>query len=103
MSHFSTETYVAQKRFGLDGGESLMVALNGLFEQTAANGVDEIVMGMAHRGRLNVLANFLHKPLEVIFHEFSENYVTDLAGGDGDVKYHLGFETTRQTQATATR
>ena len=73
---FLHKTYVAQKRFGLDGGESLMVALNGLFEESRKNGVDEIVMGMAHRGRLNVLANFLHKPLEVIFHEFSENYVT---------------------------
>ncbi|MFT5412777.1 MAG: 2-oxoglutarate dehydrogenase E1 component, partial [Verrucomicrobiales bacterium] len=95
---FLHKTYVAQKRFGLDGGESVMVALNGLFEATKENGVDEIVMGMAHRGRLNILANFLHKPLEVIFHEFSENYVTDLAGGDGDVKYHLGFETTRKTK-----
>ena len=95
---FLHKTYVAQKRFGLDGGESLMVALNGLFEATRENGVEEIVMGMAHRGRLNVLANFLHKPLEVIFHEFSENYVTDLAGGDGDVKYHLGFETSRETK-----
>ena len=94
---FLHKTYVAQKRFGLDGGESLMVALNGLFEATAENGVDEIVMGMAHRGRLNVLANFLHKPLDIIFHEFTENYVTDLVGGDGDVKYHLGFETTRET------
>ena len=55
---FLHKTYVAQKRFGLDGGESLMVALNGLFEASKENGVDEIVMGMAHRGRLNVLANF---------------------------------------------
>ncbi len=90
------QKYVAQKRFGLEGGESTMVALNTLLYKAAGQGVDEIVMGMAHRGRLNVLANFLHKPLSVLFHEFSENYVPDLAGGDGDVKYHLGYETARE-------
>jgi len=95
---FLHKTYVAQKRFGLDGGESLMVALNGIFEATEGEGVQEIVMGMAHRGRLNVLANFLHKPLDVIFHEFSDNYVPNLVGGDGDVKYHLGFENVRKTK-----
>ena len=57
--------------------------------------MEEIVMGMAHRGRLNVLANFLKKPLSVLFNEFSENYVPNLVCGDGDVKYHLGYETER--------
>ena len=56
-------------------------------------------MGMAHRGRLSVLANFLRKPLEMLFYEFSENYVPDTVGGDGDVKYHLGFETVRDTRS----
>ncbi len=56
-------------------------------------------MGMAHRGRLSVLANFLRKPLEVLFYEFTENYVPNMVAGDGDVKYHLGFETVRQTKS----
>ena len=55
-------------------------------------------MGMAHRGRLSVLANFLRKPLDYLFYEFSENYVPNMVGGDGDVKYHLGFETSRRTE-----
>ncbi|MED6299287.1 MAG: 2-oxoglutarate dehydrogenase E1 component [Verrucomicrobiota bacterium] len=90
------QKFVAQKRFGLEGGESTLVALNTLLHQGIDNGVEEIVMGMAHRGRLNVLANFLQKPLSVLFHEFSENYVPDLVCGDGDVKYHLGYETRRE-------
>ena len=64
-----------------------------------AQGVREIVMGMAHRGRLSVLATFLKKPLKVLLHEFSENYVPVLVAGDGDVKYHLGYEITRETAA----
>ncbi len=93
---FLHQKYVAQKRFGLEGGESTMVALGSLLLKGAGMGVEEFVMGMAHRGRLNILANFLNKPLSMLFNEFSENYVPDLAGGDGDVKYHLGYETTRK-------
>ena len=51
---------------------------------------------MAHRGRLNVLANFLNKPLQVIFNEFQDNFIPELVGGNGDVKYHLGYQTTRE-------
>ncbi len=102
FERFLHQKYVAQKRFGLDGGEATMVALNGILEACPGEGVEEIVMGMAHRGRLNVLANFIKKPLTEIFHEFSENYVPNLVGGDGDVKYHLGFETAR-TAATGDR
>jgi len=93
FEHFLHRKYVGQKRFGLDGGESLMVALNTIFEASSEEGIDHLVMGMAHRGRLNVLANFLCKPLKVILYEFSENYVPNIIMGDGDVKYHLGFET----------
>ncbi|HIG85109.1 MAG: 2-oxoglutarate dehydrogenase E1 component [Verrucomicrobiales bacterium] len=93
--------FVAQKRFGLEGGESTLVALNTLLHQGIDNGVEEIVMGMAHRGRLNVLANFIQKPLSVLFNEFSENYVPDLVCGDGDVKYHLGYETRREIEGAA--
>ena len=58
-------------------------------------------MGMAHRGRLTVLANFLRKSYNTIFKEFSENYMPDLVAGDGDVKYHLGYESVRETESGA--
>ena len=93
---FLHQKYVAQKRFGLEGGESTMVALNTILLEGARMGLDELIVGMAHRGRLNVLVNLLNKPLSVLFHEFSENYVPNLVGGDGDVKYHLGYETGRE-------
>ncbi|MEI8294476.1 MAG: 2-oxoglutarate dehydrogenase E1 component [bacterium] len=88
--------YVGQKRFSLEGGESLMLALNTILENCPKLGVLEIVMGMAHRGRLNVLANLLHKPASVIFNEFQDTFTPDLVGGNGDVKYHLGYHTTRE-------
>src|SRR5437588_6807543 len=88
--------YVGQKRFSLQGAEGLMVVLDRLLQKCPENGVEEICMGMAHRGRLNVLANFLKKSLQVIFTEFSENYIPDLVAGDGDVKYHLGYRTVRK-------
>jgi len=97
FERFLHAKYVGQKRFSIEGGESLMVALQSVLEEGAALGVREIVMGMAHRGRLSVLAAFLKKPLKVLLHEFSENYVPVLVAGDGDVKYHLGYEITRRT------
>ncbi len=97
FEHFLHTKYVGQKRFSLEGGESLMVILDTLLQSCPERGVEEIVMGMAHRGRLNVLANFMKKSLKVIFTEFSENFVPDLVAGDGDVKYHLGYRTTRET------
>ncbi|MCB1234455.1 MAG: 2-oxoglutarate dehydrogenase E1 component, partial [Verrucomicrobiae bacterium] len=99
FERFLHRKYVGQKRFSLEGGESLMVALQTIFERCSASGIVEMVTGMAHRGRLNVLANLLQKPLKVLFHEFSENYVPDLVAGDGDVKYHLGFDASRETRA----
>ena len=98
FEHFLHTRYVGQKRFSLEGGESLMVILDHVFEQSPRKGVKEIVMGMAHRGRLTVLANFLRKSLNLIFTEFSANYVPELVSGDGDVKYHLGYETKRLTR-----
>jgi 2-oxoglutarate dehydrogenase E1 component len=99
FERFLHRRYVGQKRFSIEGAEGLLVALETLFERLPALGGKEIVMGMAHRGRLSVLANFLRKPLEVLFYEFTENYVPNMVAGDGDVKYHLGFETIRQTTA----
>jgi 2-oxoglutarate dehydrogenase E1 component len=93
--------YVGQKRFSLQGAEALMVILDGVLQRCPKHGVEEICMGMAHRGRLNVLANFLKKSLQVIFTEFSTNYIPDLVAGDGDVKYHLGYRTVRKIHGDA--
>ncbi len=99
FERFLHAKYVGQKRFSMEGGESVMVALNTILESGAEGPMEEIIMGMAHRGRLTVLANFLQKPLKVLLNEFSENFVPDLVAGDGDVKYHLGYEIKRPTAA----
>ncbi len=88
---FLHRNYVGQKRFSLEGGEMLIPLLDAIIERAGSlGGVREIVMGMPHRGRLNVLANILHKPYGMIFNEF-EGSKPESVGGDGDVKYHLGF------------
>lgn len=89
--------YVGQKRFGLEGGETFIAALDSILEHCPATGVEEIVLGMAHRGRLNVLTSVMHKPFELLFEQFSENYLPDTVAGDGDVKYHLGYEAVIET------
>jgi 2-oxoglutarate dehydrogenase E1 component len=83
--------YIGQKRFGLEGGENTIPALDAIINTAAGEGVQEAVIGMAHRGRLNVLANILGKTYEQIFNEFEGHAVPDLTMGSGDVKYHLGF------------
>ena len=88
--------YVGQKRFSLQGAESLMIILDTILQKCPDAGVVEICMGMTHRGRLNVLANLLRKSLKVVFAEFTENYIPDLVAGDGDVKYHLGYRSVRK-------
>jgi len=97
FENFLHTRYVGQKRFSLEGGETLITALDSIFQKCPDEGVEEIVMGMAHRGRLNVLANVMGKSHEFIFREFSENFVPDGAHGSGDVKYHLGYESVRTT------
>jgi 2-oxoglutarate dehydrogenase E1 component len=93
---FLGRKYVGTKRFGLDGGESMIPALESVIKYGGAMGVREIVIGMAHRGRLNVLANVMQKPYRIIFHEFAGGASTpDDVGGSGDVKYHLGTSTDR--------
>jgi 2-oxoglutarate dehydrogenase E1 component len=87
-----------QKRFGLEGAESLIPLLNTLVDDGAALGIQEVVMGMAHRGRLNVLAHVVNKPYEVILREF-EGRTQENFDGDGDVKYHLGYAQDRQTKS----
>ena len=84
--------YVGQKRFSLEGGETLLPMLDAVVERAPQAGIREIVIGMAHRGRLNVLANTLRKPFEQIFNEFEDLYLPESTkDGDGDVKYHMGF------------
>lgn len=83
--------YIGEKRFSLEGGETTIPGLDAIIQTAAANGVEEVVIGMAHRGRLNVLANIMGKTYEEIFNEFEGNVEADLTMGDGDVKYHLGF------------
>ncbi len=83
--------YIGQKRFSLEGGETTIPALDAILNTASANGVQEVVIGMAHRGRLNVLANILGKTYEEIFNEFEGTAIPDTTMGSGDVKYHLGF------------
>ncbi|MFT6382680.1 MAG: 2-oxoglutarate dehydrogenase E1 component, partial [Akkermansiaceae bacterium] len=93
---FLGKKFLGEKRFSLEGGEGLMILLNRILEGCPATGVKEIEMGMPHRGRLNVLAHFVKKSIATLLYEFTPNYVPDLVAGDGDVKYHLGYEKVRK-------
>ncbi|MBC7554344.1 MAG: 2-oxoglutarate dehydrogenase E1 component [Taibaiella sp.] len=89
---FLNTKFIGQKRFGLEGGESTIAAFDTILNDAADAGVAEMVIGMAHRGRLNILANTLNKTYEQIFSEFEGNMPADMTFGSGDVKYHLGFQ-----------
>jgi len=91
--------FVGQKRFSLEGGESLIPLLDFMIEAGADIGVEEVVVGMAHRGRLNVLAHVLNKPYHLIFSEFEGAFLPADIQGDGDVKYHLGYSHNQTTRA----
>ena len=91
FEQFLDKKYIGQKRFSLEGGESTIPGLDAIIHKGAEMGVEEFVFGMAHRGRLNVLANILGKTYEQIFNEFEGNAIPDTTMGDGDVKYHLGY------------
>src|SRR5437867_730937 len=101
FEQFLQARYPGQNRFSLEGGEALVPLLDALVEETARLEVAEVVLGMAHRGRLNVLAHVLEKPYEMIFAEFEGAPLPDDILGDGDVKYHLGYSKDRQTRAGA--
>lgn len=93
---FLGRKYVGTKRFGLDGGESMIPALEGIIKTGGQMGLEEVVIGMPHRGRLNVLANVMKKPYRAIFHEFRGGSANpEDVGGSGDVKYHLGTSSDR--------
>ncbi len=98
FEHFLHTRYMGQKRFSLEGGESLIPMLDRLIQKSGVTGVKEIILGMAHRGRLNVLANILGKSLTDIFSEFEGTQLQDeVPTGSGDVKYHLGFSSDIET------
>lgn len=97
FEQFLGKKYVGQKRFSLEGGESTIPALDSIINLAAKDKVEEVVIGMAHRGRLNVLANIMGKTYEQIFSEFEGDMPEDQSFGDGDVKYHLGFSSLVET------
>jgi multifunctional 2-oxoglutarate metabolism enzyme len=100
---FLQTKYVGQRRFSLEGGESLIPLLDEVLAESARHELDEVVIGMAHRGRLNVLANIVGKPYEKIFNEFEGHLDPKMAQGSGDIKYHLGMDgkfTTADNQHT---
>jgi 2-oxoglutarate dehydrogenase E1 component len=97
FEQFIDVKYKGTKRFGLDGGESLIPALEQIVKRGGALGMQDIVLGMAHRGRLNVLSQVMAKPHRAIFHEFKGgSYTPDDVEGSGDVKYHLGASSDRE-------
>ena len=98
FERFLHTRYSGQKRFSLEGGETLIPCLDNALEECGRLGIKEVVMGMAHRGRLNVLANTLKKSYDFIFEEFGDTYVPNTVAGDGDVKYHLGYENVIETK-----
>ncbi len=99
FEHFLQARYVGQKRFALEGAEAAIAILDELIDQAALHDVHETVIGMAHRGRLNVLANIVGKPLKQIFSEFEGAVDPSSTQGSGDVKYHLGASGVRQTDS----
>ena len=97
FENFLHTRFVGQKRFSLEGGESAMVILDELLERAASAGVQEVVVGMAHRGRLNVLSNLVGKSMAQVFGEFEGNVDPEMTQGSGDVKYHLGASGIQRT------
>ncbi len=91
FENFLHTKYIGQKRFSLEGGENTITFLNEFIKSACKNDVKEVVIGMAHRGRLNVLTSILQKTYDEIFNEFEGNMDPELIFGDGDVKYHLGY------------
>jgi 2-oxoglutarate dehydrogenase E1 component len=97
FENFLHTKFLGQKRFSLEGGETAIPALDAIINKGSELGVQEVMIGMAHRGRLNVLANIMGKTYEQIFSEFEGTAVPDLTMGDGDVKYHMGYSSEVET------
>jgi 2-oxoglutarate dehydrogenase E1 component len=94
---FLGKKFIGKKRFSLEGGESTISGLDSIINEGALQGVEEVVIGMAHRGRLNVLVNTLGKTYDSVFNEFAEDVTSDMSFGSGDVKYHLGYSSQVKT------
>jgi len=99
FEHFLHSRFIGQKRFALEGGETALAILEEILQRAGANSVQEIVIGMAHRGRLNVLANVIGKDLKQIFSEFEGEIDPASTQGSGDVKYHLGANCVRAVES----
>ncbi|HXS88096.1 MAG TPA: 2-oxoglutarate dehydrogenase E1 component [Steroidobacteraceae bacterium] len=99
LERYLATKYPAQKRFSLEGGDALIALLDDVIQQGGRRGIEEIVIGMAHRGRLNVLVNVVGKSPQQLFSEFEGRYDTNHMRGSGDVKYHKGFSTDIRTPA----
>ena len=96
FENFLGKRFLGEKRFSNEGGEGAMILLNAILEASPSHGVKEIEMGMSHRGRMNILANFVRKSLTTVLYEFTPTYEPETVAGDGDVKYHLGYESIRE-------
>ncbi|MFM9170373.1 MAG: hypothetical protein ACKOTD_09725, partial [Phycisphaerales bacterium] len=101
FENFLATRFIGKKRFGLEGGESLLLVLDRLLGDAARAGAEECVMRRAHRGRLNVLHNGAGKPAEMILTEFEESWEPHFERGGGDVKYHQGFSGAYRTASGA--
>jgi len=99
LENFLDKRFVGKKRFGVEGNETLVPLVDQIVENAPANGVKEIAIGMAHRGRLNVLVHILGKTIEQVVTEFDESWDEDFADGGGDVKYHAGLSADRPTSS----
>jgi 2-oxoglutarate dehydrogenase E1 component len=100
FEQFLQQAYPGKKRFSIEGGEALIPLLNTIIDHGATIGLEQLIMSMAHRGRLNVLAHVLNKPYEVMLSEFQDTALPlHNVGGDGDVKYHLGFANERKVDS----
>src|SRR2546428_11661563 len=97
FENFLHTKFLGQKRFSLEGAEALIPALDSIIEKGADLGIEELVIGMAHRGRLNVLANIMNKTYKDIFTEFEGKNYDESAPFGGDVKYHMGYSTDVET------
>jgi 2-oxoglutarate dehydrogenase E1 component len=95
FENFLHTRFQGVKRFSIEGGEAIITALDGVLENCPTRGVQEICLGMAHRGRLAVIVEFLKKPYSLFLKEFNPNFIPESVFGDGDVKYHLGYVNTR--------
>jgi 2-oxoglutarate dehydrogenase E1 component len=102
LEQFLDKRFVGKKRFGVEGNETLVPFVDQLVENAPANGIKEIDIGMAHRGRLNILVHILGKTIEQVVTEFDESWAEDFADGGGDVKYHSGHSADRPTSSGAT-